>query len=303
MVGPSKTSVIGSRDLNLDPERYSNPIRAVDAYPSQNIRCDLNMDVSLVTARTPSDSIRKFLYVSLEGTRLTNGPMARDQDDIRGYFTEKVLVEISLTDGNLVQDKPTSTQIGGNYTDGTDQSINLGVFATDPTASVTFGHNTSASTSIDDFYVENISSDTQVNHNYKLGAVQGGKYDEVTDLVGSVFEAGKLHRIPPRASSSLDLSSKCLFQIDNNVEGTHTLWVKLTHTLVLVEKTFRPAEAAAGAAVPIAGWFAAAATGATELISHVTHTHGTTVEGLNAVLNVYRNNIVVARRTDIDFSK
>lgn len=303
MQGPDEKEVVGSYTFDTLPIKKTQTVSSVDSYSAQTLTYLLNPTLTVVSSKAPlsSDVSEKFLYVSLEDSSVIAGPMVEDTTDKKGYFTEKLEVLIELEDAVLRQSRPLTTAVGGSHTDSTDQSINVGIFGRDPNASLSISHNSSTSTSSQDYNIANYS-DASVKLDYSLGLVDGASYNTPTDLVGSVFDQCNLHALPPRAATSLPLDAKAVFSCSDDLDKQRKLKITLKHTVTLVEKTMRSPTTAA-VAIPLVGWFVAGVTVATqEGIVRSSHRNGQTIETTTAFVNVYTKQFEVVFELDINFN-
>lgn len=207
-----------------------------------------------------SETIR-YLLVSVEGSEVNpsaKGNLAWDQDDKRGFYTHSVEVTIEWLDATLYEvtiaeaaPASTSWQGGASTTSSLDFNVNLGSFGKTATSGVSFGGSISHSFTLDlsDYTIKEIQDGNKLTHQVLLSMTEGGAYNDPTDLVeqggltqfSGLFSGtipGRLHRLPPRAVSSLQLPSQVLFQTAKNFKESRRLRVTVRHKCMLVEKTW-----------------------------------------------------------------
>lgn len=215
----------------------------------QGTKLDLVLFVVIGKA-TPLDPAT--IYASLENTQISSGEMFIDQDDQRGYYQDKITVEMVINEPDesqstrftRVSDGPetangtssTSSTVSFSFSD----SANVGFFGPTPTggAGVSAGATVSRSfaRNLTDFRVANNSDNRTVKHDYIMSASSGGAYDKATDLVPSdldfisSFQGIKLYEPPPLALNNLNIISQAAWQADNNDDVAETLTLKIIVT-------------------------------------------------------------------------
>jgi hypothetical protein len=215
----------------------------------QGTKLDLVLFVVIGKA-TPLDPAT--IYASLENTQISSGDMFVDKDDQRGYYQDKITVQLLINepDGSQstrftrVSDGPETA----NGTSSTSSSVsfsfsgsaNVGFFGPTPTAGAGVSVGSSVSHSfarnLTDFRVANNSDNHTVSHDYIMSASSGGAYAKATDLVPSdldfvsAFQGIKLYEPPPLALNNLNIISQAAWQADNNDDIAETLTLKIIVT-------------------------------------------------------------------------
>jgi hypothetical protein len=222
----------------------------------QGTKLDLVLYVVIGKA-TPLDPAT--IYVSLENTQIASGDMMANADDHRGYYQDKVTVQMFIKepDGTpstrftRVSDGPetangtasTSSTVSFSFS----ESANVGFFGPTPTAGagVSVGSSVSHSFSrnLTDFRVANNSDNRIVSHDYVMSSSSGGAYDKAVDLVPidldfvSSMKGIKLYNPPPLALNNLNLISQAAWQADSidDVHETLTLQIQVNQQCTMVD--------------------------------------------------------------------
>jgi hypothetical protein len=219
---------------------------------SQSGEIRLNAKFDLYVYRDKlSAPAQKFLLVSLEGSvvKPTQGALAKDQDDIRGWFTEDVLVGIGFDDaapGELVvsKDSPDTTSQAGSVSSSVSLNFSGGFFGDQPTANAGVAISNSFTASLADFSIVNRSTNDRVLHEVSLSMTrEGHPYRAPKDLVdmsvGGQLTGALLLHPPDRAVSNLPLPSQAIFWAQQELNNDRSLRVTVTQRLRKVEKTFK----------------------------------------------------------------
>ena len=219
---------------------------------SQNGEIRLNAKFQLYVYRTTlSAPAQKFLLVSLEGSEVkpTQDSLVKDQDDIRGWFTEDVTVGIGFDNaapGEIVvsKDAPDTTSETGSVSSSVSLNFSGGFFGDQATGTAGLAISNSFSASLSDFSIINRSTDSAVLHEMYLSMTrEGHPYRNPKDLVdmtaGGQFTGCLLFHLPDRAVSNLPLASQALFWAQNQLDQDRTLRITITQRLRKVEKTFK----------------------------------------------------------------
>ncbi|WP_326523919.1 hypothetical protein [Sphingomonas sp.] len=205
------------------------------------------------------------VHVSLEDSIISSGGMLFDRNDKRGYFQDQIVVEMFLTsdgqtprsDFRRVSDGPqtvngsgaTSSSVSVSFS--VSGSVNAGFFGGTPTgggsvgASLGVTNSHSFSRNLADFKAVNTSTQTLIQHTYKMSQSSGAAYDSANDLVPKgdaigFFDAFKgivLYNPPDLATSNLPLISQAVWQATSNREYDETIGVaiKVTQRVVMAE--------------------------------------------------------------------
>jgi len=242
--GEKKEKDMGKETVYLNDEyRYGTA-----KLDGQTPRIRLNAEIG---AYSFSNIPYTFVAVSLKGSTVAAsqfGKLVFNRPDLKGWFTEEVIVDMHLTDERAViqQDSPPTTQGVGTVTSSTGLSINenLGTLGPIPTTGVGVGVTigTSFSASVEDFRTVNDSSNQHVVHSYQLASTSGGAFHSPSDLVDT-SGAGQFQGTPlldpPRLSiSNLPLLSQVIFLVPLQVQST-VLIIEIKQKLLKVEKTFQ----------------------------------------------------------------
>jgi hypothetical protein len=224
----------------------------------------LDLVLHLIVAKA-SDQDKTTIWCSMEHSNISSGDMVFDKNDTRGYYQDKIIVEMWLTD---LQGKPStqfrriadgpdtvngsgSTTSSVSFSFSESGSANVGFFGGTPTGSV--GGSVSAgvtqshsfSKSLQDFRAINDSDQYRAIHTYKMQQSSGAKYNKATDLVPhpddmgftDSFEGIRLYNPPDLATSNFPLISQCVWQSNDSQPVDQDMWLKLrvTQRVVLVE--------------------------------------------------------------------
>lgn len=243
-------------DINGMRQMIQTALKADGKTQLQGTKLDLVLFVVIGKA-TPLDPAT--IYVSLENTQIASGDMMANSDDHRGYYQDKVTVQMFIKepDGTpstrftRVSDGPetangtasTSSTVSFSFS----ESGNVGFFGPTPTASVGISVGSSVSHSfsrnLTDFRVANNSDNRIVTHDYVMSASSGGAYDKAVDLVpvdldfAASMQGIKLYDPPPLALDNLNIISQAAWQADNtdDVHETLTLQIQVTQQCSMVD--------------------------------------------------------------------
>lgn len=207
------------------------------------------------------------VHVSLEDSVISSGPMLYDQHDKRGYFQDRIDVEMFLSDNKKdprndfrrVSDGPqtvngsgaTSSSVSVSFS--VSGSANAGFFGDTPTggvggsASLGVTNSHSFSRNLSDFKAINSSEQFRIKHCYQMSESTGGSYLSAHDLVPSGDDIGfvdafrkiKLYHPPDLATSNLPLISQAAWQATSSREYDEQIYavIKITQRVVQVEGT------------------------------------------------------------------
>lgn len=245
-------------DINGMKQMIQTALQGSGKTQLQGTKLDLVLYVVIGKA-TPLDPAT--IYVSLENTQIASGDMMINADDQRGYYQDKVTIQMFIKepDGTpstrftRVSDGPetangtasTSSTVSFSFS----ESANVGFFGPTPTAGVGVSVGSSVSHSfsrnLTDFRVANNSDNRIVAHDYVMSSSSGGAYDKSVDLVPvdldliTAMKGIKLYNPPPLALHNLNIISQAAWQADNNddVHETLTLQLQVTQQCTMVDGT------------------------------------------------------------------
>lgn len=217
-------------------------------------KCKLDLVVHVIMAKA-SDVDPVSIWVSLENSLISSGKMTDDDDDKRGYFQDRVIVDMwledkhgkKLTSFRRVSDGPStvngssSTSSSVSFSFSSSLSASVGFFGGTPTGNVGGGINVgvseshSFSKSLSDFRAINNSDQYRTSHTYKMSASSGGAYNKAVDLVPKgdsigffdAFKGIKLYSPPDLAVANLPLISQAVWQANDNKDHHEDVVVKV----------------------------------------------------------------------------
>ncbi|MBK8473732.1 MAG: RICIN domain-containing protein [Sphingobacteriales bacterium] len=211
-----------------------------------NQACEFNMRVNgFLYAYTLSPS-QKLVHLTTEGSIAKAGVQAYNQQDMRGYFLEKLEVTIEPTTGSEhvyrdVDSPPTDTNTGSR-TITTSISGTGGVSKDGPSAGVELGGSDSWSQNINGFKYLNNSSGKKLYHVVELASTSVGPYTKYQDLVDMSFTGSfsgtPLGTLPEQATNTMPFLAQGVWQTYNgDFTGKVTFKINYKMHLRYVEKT------------------------------------------------------------------
>ena len=244
------------------PDLVVKTLSTAFGHEIQHSSLDLVLQVIMAKA-SPSDPLT--VYASLENTEISSGAMIWDKTDQKGYFQDKVDIQMWLQDSggvipfmrrlatspdNVNGSSSTSSTIDNNFS----MSGNVGFFGGTPTGGVNMGGGTSDShtfsRNLSDFRVEVDVHDKVVQQSYIMSASSGGPYKNPWDLIpdpnnqmafADHFSGIKLYDPPVLATKSLPLMTQAVWQSDDSKEvdapAGWTLHIEITQRLTHIEGT------------------------------------------------------------------
>lgn len=226
----------------------------------------LDLVVTVTIGKAAADQ-PMTVHVSLEDSVISSGPMFYNQHDKRGYFQDRIDVEMFLSDNRKdprddfrrASDGPqtvngsgaTSSSVSVSFS--VSGSANAGFFGDTPTggaggsASLGVTNSHSFSRNLSDFKAVNTSGQFRIKHHYKMSESTGGAYLSAHDLVPHGDDIGflealrkiELYHPPDLATSNLPLISQAAWQATSNREYDEQIHavIKVTQRVVQVEGT------------------------------------------------------------------
>jgi hypothetical protein len=221
----------------------------VDENPhKQTVAVDLVMKKSTYTTTAKYEGRDKditLLAIDLLGSKVSathGGTIGVDANDGCGYYLENAIVTMTPSEPTkltLIKDTPTTQQLSGAISNS--HTVNLGTFGDTPTANVTFG--SSNTVNIQDIFITNNSTDTNVKHTYALNmTAEGDKYTGPKSLINewqSPFVGARLKGVPPIAKSDMPLDDLGIWLVhDDASHDTLAIDVKVTFNLSGITEEF-----------------------------------------------------------------
>lgn len=228
----------------------------------------IQADYSVAATKYESGRVGKFISVNLQNCRVGPGNLMHDQDDLRGFFLDRVKVQMwfqkqddihpdvskRLTDIHLVKSAPEGApNSSGNISSSISFSMNesAGAFGEIPTASVgssvNIGH--SFSHQITDFTYLNHSVTDLLDHEYIMTQSGSGQPynikspgDAFVDSGQSPFVGVRLASIPSLAKSNFPVASQGVWMVklgnkDKLEDQTVNLFIQLSGHYAHIEGT------------------------------------------------------------------
>ena len=207
----------------------------------------------------PSDSDPVTIWVSLEDSYVSSGPMFYRETYSRGFFQDHVTVRMRLDGASApqllrVSDGPQTANGSGSTSSSVSVTFsaggNVGFFGPTPTGGANIGvaasDSKSFSRNLTDFRIINTSTDHMAVHEYRMSMSGGKVYDKPVDLwptlgVMDVYGAAlgnlpSFYEPPDLATSNLPLLSQCLWQANHtrDIKDTVSVSIEIVQRVVWV---------------------------------------------------------------------
>ncbi len=207
---------------------------------------DLNINI---TPSVYEGIVNKYLLFSFQGSKVAasnNGELKDNESARRGWFLEQVEVQINPEAAYanafaMAQDAPTTTSDAKSVTSSVGLSISgsVGAFGKTPTANVSAGLsiNNSFTEQLEDFKINNISTNAEMKHEYYMASSSGAPYSEPLDLVNNTvtgqLKGDPLYEVPDLAICNFPLASQAIFMTTGSEELTDKVVFEIYITAVL----------------------------------------------------------------------
>ena len=189
---------------------------------------------------------QKLVHLTTEGSIAKAGVQAYNQQDMRGYFLEKLEITIEPTTGaeHVYRDvdSPATDTNTGSRTITTSISGTGGVSKDGPSAGIELGGSDSWSQNINGFKYLNNSSGKKLYHVVELASTSVGPYTKYQDLVDMSFTGSfsgtPLGTLPEQATNTMPFLAQGVWQTYNgDFAGKVTFKITYKMHLRYVEKT------------------------------------------------------------------
>ncbi|WP_088283109.1 hypothetical protein [Ideonella sp. A 288] len=254
------------------PQVYKSPCGGYDLHQTLSGRLNVKLQLTgddFVTTNGGPKVHKKFLYVDFGGSEMgvgssqATGPGTQgyfDQDDIRGYYIEKLSClawlqrsgdapdpDKASPNWTIQTESPEGTNQSGSISSSVSYNVNgsAGFFGDTPTGNagggVTFG--TTRSHSVTDFTFAQHSDANVLRHEITMSQSRGGKtYSSWMDLVSDgapnlINAKPELNQPPVLALSNLPIPGQAVWMNENaaGLAEQLTLHVSINPTYVVVE--------------------------------------------------------------------
>jgi hypothetical protein len=187
--------------------------------------------------------VEQFVLADLSGTIVSPGKLTADQNDKRGYFTDRVDVRVWFDNEprlTVKQAGPDTSAEGGSSTQSISFSVSGGGFGETPTGTLNWSISSGVTQQLPDFEIDKdvgVEAGHALSQSYRLKLIEGAVYRDPIDAVNP-SGWGSVRDLPAKARHDLDIFSAVLFHTPEAIGATRRLNVRVTHRVVYVEKSY-----------------------------------------------------------------